>query len=93
MTVNVYRPGSVDTARQEWIRRQPPDQIGVALHKHFRASYEQGSLITPEHSARSLLAKPGRGRHRRGLDLDRCLRCLVWSLGELVPITEIVNPP
>jgi NAD(P)-dependent dehydrogenase (short-subunit alcohol dehydrogenase family) len=57
VTVNVYRPGSVDTAMQEWIRRQPPDEIGVALHEHFRTSYEQGSLITAEHSARSLLAK------------------------------------
>jgi NAD(P)-dependent dehydrogenase (short-subunit alcohol dehydrogenase family) len=57
VTVNVYRPGSVDTAMQGWIRSQSPDEIGAALHEHFRASYEQGSLITPEHSARSLLAQ------------------------------------
>jgi NAD(P)-dependent dehydrogenase (short-subunit alcohol dehydrogenase family) len=57
VTVNVYRPGSVDTAMQGWIRSQPPDEIGAALHEHFRASYEQGSLLTPEHSARSLVAK------------------------------------
>jgi NAD(P)-dependent dehydrogenase (short-subunit alcohol dehydrogenase family) len=57
VTVNVYRPGSVDTAMQEWIRSQPPDEIGPALHQHFEASYEQGSLITPEHSARSLVAQ------------------------------------
>jgi NAD(P)-dependent dehydrogenase (short-subunit alcohol dehydrogenase family) len=56
VTVNVYRPGSVDTAMQGWIRSQRPDEIGVALHEHFRASYEQGSLITPEHSARSVVA-------------------------------------
>jgi NAD(P)-dependent dehydrogenase (short-subunit alcohol dehydrogenase family) len=56
VTVNVYRPGSVDTAMQAWIRSQAPDEIGAALHEHFRTSYEQGSLITPEHSARSLLA-------------------------------------
>jgi 3-oxoacyl-[acyl-carrier protein] reductase len=57
VTLNVYRPGSVDTAMQEWFRSQPPDQIGAALHHHFQASYEQGALITPEHSARSLLAR------------------------------------
>jgi NAD(P)-dependent dehydrogenase (short-subunit alcohol dehydrogenase family) len=57
VTVNLYRPGSVDTAMQGWIRSQSPDEIGAALHEHFRASYEQGSLITPEHSARSLVAQ------------------------------------
>jgi NAD(P)-dependent dehydrogenase (short-subunit alcohol dehydrogenase family) len=59
VTVNLYRPGSVDTAMQGWIRSQSPDEIGAALHDHFRASYEQGSLITPEHSARSLLVQLG----------------------------------
>jgi len=57
VTDNVYRPGSVDTAMQGWIRSQPPDEIGAGLHERFRASYEQGTLITPEHSARSLLAQ------------------------------------
>jgi 3-oxoacyl-[acyl-carrier protein] reductase len=57
VTANVYRPGSVDTAMQRWIRSQPPEEIGTALHEYFRASYEQGSLITPEHSARSLFAQ------------------------------------
>jgi NAD(P)-dependent dehydrogenase (short-subunit alcohol dehydrogenase family) len=57
VTVNVYRPGSVDTAMQGWIRSQPPEEIGAVLHEHFRASYEQESLITPERSARSLLAQ------------------------------------
>jgi NAD(P)-dependent dehydrogenase (short-subunit alcohol dehydrogenase family) len=57
ITVNAYRPGSVDTAIQEWIRNQSPDAIGAALHEHFRASHEQGTLITPAHSARSLVAR------------------------------------
>jgi 3-oxoacyl-[acyl-carrier protein] reductase len=57
VTVNVYRPGSVDTAMQAWFRSQSPDEIGAALHDRFRTSYEQGALITPEHSARSLLAR------------------------------------
>jgi NAD(P)-dependent dehydrogenase (short-subunit alcohol dehydrogenase family) len=55
VTVNVYRPGSVDTAMQEWFRDQSPDAIGAALHEHFRASHELGALITPAHSARSLI--------------------------------------
>jgi 3-oxoacyl-[acyl-carrier protein] reductase len=57
VTVNVYRPGSVDTAMQAWFRDQPPDEIGAGLHHHFQAAYEQGNLITPEQSARSLLAR------------------------------------
>jgi NAD(P)-dependent dehydrogenase (short-subunit alcohol dehydrogenase family) len=57
VTVNVYRPGSVDTAMQGWIRSQPANEIGEALHDHFQVSYEQGSLITPEQSARSLVAR------------------------------------
>ena len=57
VTLNVYRPGSVDTAMQAWFRAQPPAEIGASLHQHFQASYEQGALITPERSARSLLTR------------------------------------
>ena len=57
VTVNVYRPGSVDTAMQAWFRGQSPDEIGAALHDHFQTSYEEGTLITPEQSAESLLAR------------------------------------
>jgi NAD(P)-dependent dehydrogenase (short-subunit alcohol dehydrogenase family) len=57
ITVNVYRPGTVDTAMQKWFRDQPPDEIGVALHRHFQASYDRGMLITPLQSARSLVAR------------------------------------
>lgn len=55
VTVNVYRPGAVDTAMQQWIRAQPADRIGGVLHDHFAAMHADGSLITPERSARSLL--------------------------------------
>jgi len=62
VTVNVYRPGSVDTVMQAWFRAQPPDDIGAGLQRHFQTSYEQGALITPEQSARSLLGRlPGEG--------------------------------
>jgi 3-oxoacyl-[acyl-carrier protein] reductase len=56
VTVNTYRPGMVDTAMQAWIRGQPPEQIGAALHERFTAAHQQGALISPEQSARSLLA-------------------------------------
>jgi NAD(P)-dependent dehydrogenase (short-subunit alcohol dehydrogenase family) len=55
VTANVYRPGSVDTAMQAWIRAQSPAKIGAALHERFARSYEEGSLITPGQSARSLM--------------------------------------
>lgn len=55
VTANVYRPGSVDTAMQVWIRAQSPAKIGAALHERFARSYEEGSLITPGQSARSLM--------------------------------------
>jgi NAD(P)-dependent dehydrogenase (short-subunit alcohol dehydrogenase family) len=55
VTVNVYRPGGVDTAMQAWIRRQDPGRIG-ALHERFNRNFTEGTLITPDHSAAGLLA-------------------------------------
>jgi NAD(P)-dependent dehydrogenase (short-subunit alcohol dehydrogenase family) len=57
VTVNVYRPGGVDTGMQGWIRNQPVEQVGEALHGRFTESYEKGTLITPEESASSLLRR------------------------------------
>jgi NAD(P)-dependent dehydrogenase (short-subunit alcohol dehydrogenase family) len=57
VTVNAYRPGSVDTAMQAWIRGQDPDWIGADLHHRFTASYHDGNLITPQQSAQSLLER------------------------------------
>jgi NAD(P)-dependent dehydrogenase (short-subunit alcohol dehydrogenase family) len=57
VTVNVYRPGGVDTAMQAWIRRQDPERIGAGLHERFNRNYAEGTLITPEHSAAVLLAR------------------------------------
>ena len=57
VTVNAFRPGSVDTAMQGWIRSQDPAAIGVALHERFTRSRAEGTLITPERSARSLIAR------------------------------------
>ena len=57
VTVNVFRPGSVDTAMQEWIRSQNPDEIGAQLHGRFVRSHAEGGLLTPEQSARELLER------------------------------------
>ncbi|WP_075023022.1 SDR family NAD(P)-dependent oxidoreductase [Actinomadura madurae] len=60
VTANTFRPGTVDTAMQSWIRGQDPDQIGAGLHQRFSRLHAEGSLITPEQSARSLLDRlPG----------------------------------
>jgi NAD(P)-dependent dehydrogenase (short-subunit alcohol dehydrogenase family) len=56
VTVNVYRPGGVDTAMQAWIRGQDPERIG-SLRERFNRNYAEGRLITPEHSASVLLAR------------------------------------
>jgi NAD(P)-dependent dehydrogenase (short-subunit alcohol dehydrogenase family) len=56
VTVNAFRPGAVDTAMPAWIRGQDPDQVGAELHQRFIASYQEGSLISPQQSAESLLA-------------------------------------
>jgi len=55
VTVNVYRPGGVDTAMQAWIRSQDPQRIG-GLHERFNRNFAEGALIAPGHSAARLLA-------------------------------------
>jgi 3-oxoacyl-[acyl-carrier protein] reductase len=60
VTVNVYRPGGVDTAMQGWIRAQDPEHVGAALHERFVRSHTEGSLLAPEQTAASLLDRlPG----------------------------------
>lgn len=56
VSVNAFRPGSVDTAMQTWIRDQDPAEIGGALHQRFVRSYQQGTLITAQDSAALLIA-------------------------------------
>jgi len=55
VTVNAFRPGSVDTAMQAGIRGQDPKRIGAVLHEWFASSYAEGAMITPQQSARSLV--------------------------------------
>jgi NAD(P)-dependent dehydrogenase (short-subunit alcohol dehydrogenase family) len=56
VTVNIYRPGIVDTAMQAWIRSQDPAQIGEPLHARFVGYQDQGLLLAPETSGRALVA-------------------------------------
>ena len=56
VTVNVYRPGGVDTAMQAWIRGQDPERVGAVAHERFNRNFADGALITPEQSAAALLA-------------------------------------
>ena len=57
MTVNAYRPGSVDTAMQAWIRDQDPDAIGRAPHDRFTERHAAGDLIAPEASVAALIRR------------------------------------
>lgn len=57
VTVNVFRPGGVDTAMQAWIRSQDAALVGETLHRRFVDNYSRGTLLSPEQSASSLLAR------------------------------------
>ncbi|HEX4225588.1 MAG TPA: SDR family NAD(P)-dependent oxidoreductase [Pseudonocardiaceae bacterium] len=56
VTVNVYRPGTVDTAMQTWIRDQDGSDI-PELHQRFHHMYREGLLSTPEQSAAALVPR------------------------------------
>ena len=74
VTINAYRPGSVDTAMQAWIRDQDPDAIGRALHDRFTERHAAGDLITPEASAAALI---------RRLDGDATGEiCEIWDVAD-----------
>jgi len=60
VTVNVFRPGGVDTAMQDWIRDQDPALVGADLHRRFVDNYTRGALLSPAASACSLLARLAR---------------------------------
>ncbi|MCU1651847.1 MAG: 3-oxoacyl-[acyl-carrier protein] reductase [Pseudonocardiales bacterium] len=57
VTVNVFRPGAVDTSMPAWIRGHDPAEIGAALHDYFVQTHARGALLTPEASARSMVAR------------------------------------
>ena len=78
VTVNVYRPGGVDTAMQAWIRAQDPGRIGGLLHERFVRSYADGGLLTPGESASALMG------HLLGPDGEQTGR--IWSLADTVEV-------
>ena len=55
VTVNILRPGTVDTAMPAWIRAQPPEQIGAALHERFVTMHESGVMTSPARPAAMLV--------------------------------------
>ena len=74
VTVNVYRPGGVDTAMQAWIRGHDPERIGAELHERFQRSYADGGLLTPAQSAAALIG------HLLGPDGDQT--GAIWNLAD-----------
>jgi NAD(P)-dependent dehydrogenase (short-subunit alcohol dehydrogenase family) len=52
VTVNIVRPGPVDTAMPAWILAQPPTQIGAGLHDRFVAMHDADLLAAPDQPAR-----------------------------------------
>lgn len=70
VTANVYRPGSVDTAMQEFIRGQDPGRVTGGLVEQSKRTYADGTLISPDRSAQDLLIRLT-SRQRRRLELPR----------------------
>ena len=54
VTVNIVRPGPVDTAMPAWILAQPPAQIGAGLHDRFVAMRDAGLMASPDQPARMI---------------------------------------
>jgi NAD(P)-dependent dehydrogenase (short-subunit alcohol dehydrogenase family) len=52
VTVNIVRPGPVDTAMPAWILAQRPAQIGAGLHDRFAAMRDAGLMASPDRPAR-----------------------------------------
>jgi len=57
--VNVYRPGAVDTDMQARLREQGPERLGAAVRDFSEQTHARGALLTPETSARSMVARLG----------------------------------
>jgi NAD(P)-dependent dehydrogenase (short-subunit alcohol dehydrogenase family) len=51
VTVNVYRPGAVDTTMQDWVRAQGTDTVGPAVHAQFQRVHAEDGLYRPEVTA------------------------------------------
>ena len=75
VTVNVLRPGMVDTAIPAWIRGHPPAEIGAALHDRFMTMRDSGLMAPPTRPADMIVdllaSRPGHrpGGRRRPSDI------------------------
>lgn len=82
VTVNIYRPGRVDIAMQEWIRSREPERVGADLVAQFTRSFESGELIPADTAAAGLIDRPasqGSGQ--------------IWDVSErLVTVTSTRHP-
>jgi 3-oxoacyl-[acyl-carrier protein] reductase len=56
VTVNIVRPGPVDTAMPAWILDQAPAQIGAGLHDRFAAMRDAGLMASPGQPAKVIAA-------------------------------------
>jgi NAD(P)-dependent dehydrogenase (short-subunit alcohol dehydrogenase family) len=54
--VNAFRPGAVDTDMHAALRNLEPGVVDATLQARFIRAHEEGTLVTPSESARSLLA-------------------------------------
>ena len=60
VTVNIYRPGMLDTAMQERIRGSAPqDAVGRATVERFERARASGELRSPDEAAARLVARLG----------------------------------
>lgn len=60
VTVNIYRPGMLDTAMQERIRASAPqDAVGRATVERFEQARAAGELRSPDEAASRLVARLG----------------------------------
>jgi 3-oxoacyl-[acyl-carrier protein] reductase len=75
VTVNVYRPGAVETDMQRWVRSQDPGEIGTRAHAMFNGMKDGGILITPEASGEALV---------RRLDIAGDATGAIWDVTDAV---------
>lgn len=55
VTVNVFRPGTVDTVMQGYVRQQDPGVVGAEVHARFVRAERDGSLRSADDVAAILL--------------------------------------
>ena len=57
VTVNIYRPGTVDTSMMSWVRGEGGQGLDAKSRSYFADVQSRGELLTPEQSAGYLIAR------------------------------------